>query len=59
MGNVLTPPEQRVVLEDVSWQTYEHLLSDHLDKSVPRFTFDREGWRLCALLRNTKSTSRR
>ena len=41
MGNVLTLPEQRVVLEDVSWATYEHLLSDHLDKSVPRFTFDR------------------
>jgi Uma2 family endonuclease len=41
MGNVITLPEQRVVLEDVSWGTYEHLLSDHLDKSVPRFTFDR------------------
>ena len=41
MGNVLTLPEQRVVLEDVSWGTYEHLLADHLDKSVPRFTFDR------------------
>jgi Uma2 family endonuclease len=41
MGNVLTLPEQRVVLEDVSWETYEHLLSDHLDKSVPRFAFDR------------------
>jgi Uma2 family endonuclease len=25
----------------VSWETYEHLLSDHVDKSVPRFTFDR------------------
>jgi Uma2 family endonuclease len=41
MGNVLTLPEQRVVLEDVSWETYEHLLADHLEKSVPRFTFDR------------------
>jgi len=40
MGNVLTLAEQRVVLEDVRWETYEHLLSDHLDKSVPRFTFD-------------------
>jgi len=41
MGNVLTLPQQRVVLEDVSWGTYEHLLSDHLDKSVPSFAFDR------------------
>ncbi len=41
MGNVLTLPEQRVVLENVSWETYEHLLSDHLEASAPRFTFDR------------------
>ena len=24
MGNVLTLPEQRVVLENVRWETYEH-----------------------------------
>ena len=41
MGNVLTLPEQRVVLENVSWETYEHILSDHLNASAPRFTFDR------------------
>ena len=41
MGSVLTVPEQRVVLENVRWETYEHILSDHLDASVPRFTFDR------------------
>lgn len=41
MGNVLTLPEQRVVLENVSWKTYEDILSGHLEKSVPRFTFDR------------------
>jgi hypothetical protein len=27
MGKILTLPEQRVVLEDVSWGTYEHLLT--------------------------------
>jgi len=37
---VITPPEQRVVLRNVSWETYEHLLSDHLDASTPQFTFD-------------------
>ena len=41
IGNVLTLPEQRFILENVSWETYEHLLSDHLDTSAPRFTFDR------------------
>src|SRR5438876_12359159 len=38
---LLTPAEQRVVLQNVSWETYEHLLADHLDASAPRFTFDR------------------
>ncbi len=33
--------EQRVVLHDVSWATYEHLLADHLDCSSPHFTYDR------------------
>jgi Uma2 family endonuclease len=41
MGNVLTLPEERVVLHHVSWETYEHLLSDHVSASAPRFTFDR------------------
>jgi Uma2 family endonuclease len=41
MGNVLTLPEERVVLQNVSWETYEHLLSDHRDAAAPRFTFDR------------------
>jgi len=41
MGNVLTLPEERVLLQSVSWETYERLLSDHGDTSAPRFTFDR------------------
>lgn len=41
MGTVLTLPEQRVLLRNVSWETYERLLSDHVDASTPRFTFDR------------------
>jgi Uma2 family endonuclease len=34
------PAEQRVVLHNVSWQTYERILSDHVNSRVPRFTFD-------------------
>ena len=41
MGNVLTLPEERVLLQSVSWETYERLLFDHGDTSAPRFTFDR------------------
>jgi Uma2 family endonuclease len=36
-----SPAEQRVVLQNVAWETYERLLADHLDSSVPRFTYDR------------------
>ena len=40
MPMVASPPEQRVVLSKVSWETYERLLEDHLDSSSPRFTYD-------------------
>ncbi len=35
------PPAQRVILGNVSWTTYESLLADHLDRSVPHFAYDR------------------
>src|SRR5437016_2292660 len=41
MATVVSQTEQRVVLYDVSWATYELLLTDHLDSSSPRFTYDR------------------
>ncbi len=41
METVKSPAEQRVLLSNVSWETYERLLEDHLDSSAPRFTFDR------------------
>ena len=41
MTTILSPPEQRVVLRNLSWETYECLLSEHVDCSSPRFTYDR------------------
>ena len=41
MATVLTPPEQRVLLHNVSWETYERLLADLQDSSAPRLTYDR------------------
>lgn len=42
MATTASPPiEQRIVLHDVSWETYERLLADHLNRSVPHFTYDR------------------
>lgn len=33
--------EERMVLHDISWETYERLLRDHEYRSTPRFTYDR------------------
>ena len=41
MTTVVSQPEQIVELHNVSWETYERLLADHLDSSSPRFTYDR------------------
>ena len=46
MESVLTEPKNQVVIEEhvilsnVSWQSYEQLLKDHEDQSVPRFIYD-------------------
>jgi Uma2 family endonuclease len=41
MVTVLSPPEQRVILHNVRWETYERLLADLQDSSAPRMTYDR------------------
>jgi Uma2 family endonuclease len=35
-----SPSELQIVLHDIAWDTYERLLSDHVDSSAPRFTYD-------------------
>ncbi len=41
MATVISPPEERILLHDVTWETYEQLLANYADKSSPRFTYDR------------------
>ena len=41
MVTVVNPPEQRVVLNPITWELYERLIEAHQDCSVPRFTYDR------------------
>ena len=41
MARALELPEQKVILRGISWETYERLLADHGDRSVPRFAYDR------------------
>ena len=40
MATVVSSPEQRIVLENITWEVYECLLTAHQDRSVPRFTYD-------------------
>ncbi|MDN5751556.1 MAG: Uma2 family endonuclease [Pseudonocardia sp.] len=35
------PPEERIVLRHVRWDTYERLVADHEDARSPRFSYDR------------------
>jgi Uma2 family endonuclease len=37
---VITPPEEREILSNVSWETYEGMLADHRERSAPRLTYD-------------------
>jgi len=41
METIKTPAEQRIVLHNIGWNTYERLLADHENNSAPRFTYDR------------------
>lgn len=40
-ATITAPSEQRIVLHDISWETYERLLADGMERSVPRVTYDR------------------
>ena len=41
MAIALRAPEQRVLLDNITWDLYERLLAAHRDRSVPRFIYDR------------------
>jgi Uma2 family endonuclease len=41
MATVVNPPEQCIVLDNITWDVSEQFLATHRDRSVPRFTYDR------------------
>ena len=41
METVKSPAEGKVLLRNVSWETYERLLEDHLERRKPHFYYDR------------------
>jgi hypothetical protein len=40
MAAVVSLPEQRMILWDISWKTYELLLADHENQPGIRFSYD-------------------
>ncbi|MEK6299174.1 MAG: Uma2 family endonuclease [Acidobacteriota bacterium] len=40
MATVACPPERLVILDRVSWETYERLLAEHGERNGTRFTYD-------------------
>jgi Uma2 family endonuclease len=41
VGTVKSPAEGRVLLRNVSWETYERLIAEREERPVPRFFYDR------------------
>ena len=41
MAFTISPPEQRVLLNNISWEMYENLVEAHREHGAPRFTYDR------------------
>jgi len=40
MSTAVTPAEQRLLLHDISWETYERLLRESVENCGTRFTYD-------------------
>lgn len=40
MATVVSSPEQLVILDNVSWETYERLIDEHGERCGTRFTYD-------------------
>ena len=40
-GDGKGPAEQRVILHNMSWETYERLMEERGENRVPRFAYDR------------------
>ncbi|MDQ3653372.1 MAG: Uma2 family endonuclease [Acidobacteriota bacterium] len=40
MAAIISPPEQKIIMQGVSWATYEQLLADFVDSHAAHFAFD-------------------
>ena len=58
MELVKGPAEQRVLLRNVSWETYERLISEREERPVPRFFYDRGVLEIVSPSKGHESVSR-
>lgn len=58
MGAVITPPETRMILENISWSTYQGLLADHPESANPRFTYDEGALEIMVLSAENEDSNR-
>lgn len=58
MATVVSPPEARIVLDGVSWGTYERLLAEHPQSASPRFTYNNGILELMILSRKHEQPNR-
>ena len=58
MELVKSPTEQRVLLRNVSWETYERLVAEREERPVPRFFYDRGVLEIASPSKGHESVSR-
>jgi Uma2 family endonuclease len=56
--SVKSPTEQRVLLRNVSWETYERLIAEREERPVPRFFYDRGVLEIVSPSKGHESVSR-
>lgn len=58
MAMIVSPPEQRIILENISWNLYEQLLAEHGDSVGTRFTYDNGNLELLILSQKHEEPNR-
>lgn len=58
MSTVLVPAEQKVILSEVSWETYERLLAEHGNRTGTRFAYDEGTLEITVVSANHEQSNR-
>lgn len=58
MPTTAAPPEQRFLLHNISWETYERLLAESVDNCGTRFTYDEGNLEIMVVSRGHETPNR-